>query len=245
MDFFEFFRGMKMNFRGLMMGLKTPTLFFLGMTRFVIVVALAALLSGLALYWHKEILDLVWQRPEAGLIQIVWGVVSWLISLMIVVMSILVSYLISQIFFGIFIMDQMSRITERIYSGNLNTPSDSTLFTTMVYLVSQEIPRAIVPVALSLVLMLIGFLTPMGPVMAVVSSLLAAMFLAWDNTDLLPARRMIPFGERWAQLKSTVFFHLGFGIWFLIPGINIVFLAFAPVGGTLFHLEGRKEHPGK
>ena len=167
----------------------------------------------------------------------VWASVSWGLSFLVASMSVLISYLIAQVFFCVIIMDYMSRITERIYFGQSCANPDSTIFQTMMYLILQEIPRAIVPVILVLLLMLVGFLTPLGPVVAIISTILAAMFLAWDNTDLLPARKMFSFTQRFGLLKSNLFFHLGFGIWFLIPWVNILFLSFAPVGGTLFHLE--------
>ncbi|MFC1864184.1 hypothetical protein ACFL1Z_09570, partial [Thermodesulfobacteriota bacterium] len=62
-------------------------------------------------------------------------------------------------------------------------------------------------------------------------------FLAWDNTDLMPARQMIPFKTRFKLLSGNLLFHLGFGLWFLIPIVNILFLAFAPIGATLYLIE--------
>jgi CysZ protein len=100
----------------------------------------------------------------------------------------------------------------------------------------QEIPRTIIPVMISLFLML-GGLTPVGPVLAILSSCIAAIFLAWDNTDLLPARRLFPFKERFGFLKKNILFHLGFGLPFLIPVLNLIFLSFAPVGATIYHLD--------
>jgi CysZ protein len=35
-------------------------------------------------------------------------------------------------------------------------------------------------------------------------------------------------------------FHLGFGLPFLVPILNILFLSFAPVGATLYYLETRR-----
>jgi len=40
-----------------------------------------------------------------------------------------------------------------------------------------------------------------------------------------------------AFLRRHLGFHLGFGLWFLIPVANLLFLSFAPVGATLFHVE--------
>ena len=65
------------------------------------------------------------------------------------------------------------------------------------------------------------------------------VFLAWDNTDLTPARRMVEFKKRFKLMSSTLLFHLGFGILFLIPGLNILFLSFAPVGATLYFIENQ------
>jgi CysZ protein len=86
-----------------------------------------------------------------------------------------------------------------------------------------------------------GWLTPLGPVVTVVSSVIAVIFLAWDNTDLIPARRLVPFGERFRILRRTLPFHLGFGLLFLIPFLNILFLSFAPVGATLYFFDQNKE----
>jgi CysZ protein len=71
----------------------------------------------------------------------------------------------------------------------------------------------------------------------VLSAAAAVIFLAWDNTDLIPARRMVPFAQRFALLRRSLTFHLGFGLWFLIPVVNILFLSFAPVGATLYWVE--------
>jgi CysZ protein len=68
----------------------------------------------------------------------------------------------------------------------------------------------------------------------------AGVFLAWDNTDLVPARRMMPFKERLKFLRQNLFFHIGFGLLFLVPWVNIIFLSFAPVGATLYYIDKEK-----
>jgi CysZ protein len=80
------------------------------------------------------------------------------------------------------------------------------------YLVKQEIPRTILPVLVILILMVLGWLTPLGPVLAILTSGILVIFLAWDNTDLVPARRLYPFK-------------------------NILFLSFAPVGATIYFID--------
>ena len=110
----------------------------------------------------------------------------------------------------------------------------------MGFLIRQEVPRNIVPVVLTLVIMVLGWFTPFGPVLTVVGPVVTVIFLAWDNTDLIPARNLIPFGRRFKSLGKTLLFHLGFGLPFLVPVLNLLFLSFAPVGATLYHLDREK-----
>jgi CysZ protein len=89
--------------------------------------------------------------------------------------------------------------------------------------------------------MVLGWLTPLGPVLAIVSSGILVIFLAWDNTDLVPARRFDPFKQRFKLLRKSLTFHLGFGLLFLIPLLNILFLSFAPVGATIYFIDKHKK----
>jgi CysZ protein len=198
-------------------------------------------LASLILLYHQEILNLVWTRPESPWILWLWHILSWLLSLALVGISAVLSYLISQILFSVIIMDSMSRMTERKIKGHVKEAKKVTLWHLFFYLVRQEIPRAILPVLLFFLIMLLGWLTPLGPVLTVLSSCMAAIFLAWDNTDLVPARRLVPFRERLGLLGRSIPLHLGFGLPFLVPGLNILFLSFGPVGGTIFHLERQEK----
>lgn len=231
------FSGIRYNIRGLGLALKTPSLLLLGLIRFVVVLGLTLVLSGLVLYWHTEILAAIWQMPEGGWLVYLWHLTSWLLSLVLAALAMVLSYLIAQIFFCVFIMDYMSRITERIVTGQTADTDQGSWITLFGYLIRQEIPRAVVPVLISLVLMLLGLFTPLSLVVLVISSVAAGVFLAWDNTDLIPARQMVPFGERLGLLRENLMFHVGFGLLFLIPWVNILFLSFAPVGATLYYID--------
>jgi CysZ protein len=83
----------------------------------------------------------------------------------------------------------------------------------------------------------LGWLTPLAPLLTVVATGAAVIFLAWDNTDLVPARRLQPFSGRFRFLLKTLPFHLGFGLLFLVPVLNVVLLSFAPIGATLYYIE--------
>jgi len=237
MDIYE---GLKYNIKGVTLALKTPKLLMLGILRFVFVLMLTFLLSGLVFYWHDEILTAIWKRPDSGWVIYLWKMVSYLLSIGLIAVSMVLAYLISQILFCVFIMDYMSRITESIILGEQIQTSQGSWFLFFIHLIKQEIPRALIPVIITLFIMIIGLFTPLGPVIIFVSSIAAAVFLAWDNTDLVPARRMYPFKTRLGFLKKNLMFHIGFGLLFLIPGLNIVFLSFAPVGATLSFIEREK-----
>jgi CysZ protein len=235
------FSGVVYNFKGLWLGIRTPRLLMLGVLRFAVVAIFTVALSGLILAKHADILALLWQQPESLWIAWIWHLASWLLTLLLMGISAVAAYLIAQVLFSVFIMDLMSRITERMLTGQVTAAPNAPILTQMAFLVRQELPRNIIPVLLTLIIMVLGWLTPLGPVLTVVFPLVAAIFLAWDNTDLIPARNLHPFGKRFKALGRALPFHLGFGLPFLIPVLNLFFLSFAPVGATLYHLDRTKK----
>jgi CysZ protein len=229
--------GIKYNLAGLKMGLKTPKLLFLGLLRFFVVIIVAIGLGAIILIYHTDIISAVWTKPETLWVVWIWYILSWLISLILIIFSSVLSYLLSQILFSIVIMDQMSRITERRSRGHVIETINLSHFSQLIYLIRQEIPRAIIPVFLLLILSVIGWLTPLGPFITIITSTIAAAFLAWDNTDLVPARRCDKYRSRFRFFIDNFSFHIGFGLLFLIPVINILCLSFAPIGATLYYLD--------
>ena len=235
------FSGVLYNLKGLWLGIRTPRLLLLGVLRFAVVAILTVTVSGLILTKHADILALLWQQPESAWIVWAWHVASWLLSILLMGLSAVAAYLLAQVLFAVFIMDLMSRITERLVSGQAPAATTVPIMTQMGFLVRQELPRNIIPVILTLIIMVLGWFTPLGPVLTIVSPMVAVIFLAWDNTDLIPARNLQPFGQRFKALGKTLPFHLGFGLLFLIPVLNLLFLSFAPVGATLYHLDRMKK----
>ncbi|MBW2438891.1 MAG: EI24 domain-containing protein [Deltaproteobacteria bacterium] len=233
-------KGIKYNLRGLGMGFKTPQLLLLGLIRFLIVILITIFAAGLILVYHQEILSFMWTKPENPWVTWLWYLLSWLLSAVLVGLSAVISFLVSQILFSVLIMDLMSRITEKKVTGTIRETRKMPWWQQFLFLIKQEIPRAIVPVLLSMLLLIIGWLTPLGPMITILSAGIAVIFLAWDNTDLTPARQLVPFSERFRSLRGSLLFHLGFGLLFLIPVLNILFLSFAPVGATLYQIDKNK-----
>jgi CysZ protein len=237
-------KGISYNIKGLGMSLRTPKLLLLGLVRIFVVLFFTILAAGLIIHYHQQIVDMawskIWSKPESLWIQWLWYVFTWLLSLVLVGLSVVLSYLMSQILFSVVIMDQMSRITEKMITGQITEPRHMSFLKQFFYLIKQEIPRAIVPVVIMLLLTIFGWLTPLGPIIIVITTAVTIVFLAWDNTDLTPARRMIPFKTRFSQMTSSLGFHVGFGLLFLVPVLNIIFLSFAPVGATLYFIDKDK-----
>jgi CysZ protein len=233
----DILNGIRYNLRGLWLGIKTPKLLVLGLIRLAAVVIITIVAAGLILVYHEQILHLIWAKPASQWILWLWYVLSWLLSLFLVGLSAIISYLVSQILFCVFIMDYMSRVTERMLTGEEHELEKVSVLRQLSHLVKQEIPRTILPILVTLLLMVLGWLTPLGPVLAILSSAIVIIFLAWDNTDLVPARRFDPFNQRFKLLLKSLTFHLGFGLLFLIPLLNILFLSFAPVGATIYFID--------
>jgi CysZ protein len=232
-----FMLGIAYNFKGMQLGLRTPRLLTLGLIRFLVLVVITVAAATIVLIKYQEILNLMWHRPSSIWLVWLWHVASWLLALVLMGISAVIAFLLAQLLFSVLIMDIMSQITERLVTGTLRAHPSMPWYAYFFHLLRQEIPRAVLPILISLLLLVLGWFTPLGPVLTVVSPLAAVLFLAWDNTDLVPARRLAPFADRFAFLRRHLDFHLGFGILFLIPGLNILLLAFAPVGATLFYVE--------
>jgi CysZ protein len=234
-----FLQGLSYNLRGLSLGLKTPKLLLLGLVRFAAIIFITVLAVGFIVAYHLQLVDLVWSKPANPWLVWLWHLVAWLLVLLLTGVASLVSYLAAQILFSVLIMDHMSRITEKLVSGRVQAPAHVNFIRQFGYLIRQETLRAVIPVLLTLALMGLAWATPLGPFVTILLAITAAAFLAWDSTDLTPARRMVPFQERLLFFRQTLMFHLGFGLLFLIPFVNILFLAFAPVGATLYYVETR------
>ena len=232
-----FLNGLLFNLRGLKLGLTTGKLLFWGLVRFALLLLIMSVLTGLILAYHQDLMSLLWSKPESRWLIWLWHVVSWLASLFLIGLSAIVSFIISQVFFSALVMDHMARITEIKITGTVKEPGKLPLWKLFASVILQEIPRSVIPLIVSLLIMVFGWITPLGPILTIVSSALAILFLSWDNTDLIPARNLVPFKKRFGFLMKTIPFHLGFGLPFLVPILNIVFLSFAPVGATLYYLE--------
>jgi CysZ protein len=233
----QLLQGMAYNLRGLKFSLKTPKLLMLGLLRFVALVIVTVAATAIILTNYQEILSLMWHQPQSTWVVWLWHLVSWLLALLLMGISAILGFIVAQVLFNAVIMDMMSKVTERKLTGSVASDSKLGWVAYFFFILRQEVPRTILPVLVSLLIMVLGWFTPLGPLLTILSSLAAVIFLAWDNTDLLPARRMTTYGKRFKFLRSHLMFHIGFGVLFLVPVVNILLLSFAPVGATMYHID--------
>ena len=191
--------GVLYNVRGLSMGIKTGKLLFWGLIRFAVILIMTLIFATLVLMFHQDILNFIWGKPESQWFLWLWYLLSWVLSLLLIGIAVILSFIISQILFSVMVMDHMSRMTEFMITGMVKEGKKISSFELFSHLLKQEIPRTILPVVLSILLMALGLLVPFGSILMILSSGIAIIFIAWDNTDLIPARRLVPFRTRFLE----------------------------------------------
>ena len=66
----------------MILGLKTPQLLILGITRLVIILIFSLIAIGIVLSKYQEITNLIWTQPESNWIVWLWHITSWLLALL-------------------------------------------------------------------------------------------------------------------------------------------------------------------
>lgn len=103
----------------------------------------------------------------------------------------------------------------------------------MLNVFGGEVLKALVVMIVPLILILI-------PGVNIFAGLVAAFLFGWDFYDYPLARRGWSFSERWRFVRSEFWTILGFGIWLIIPGVQIVLVPMAVAGGTILNIEALK-----
>ena len=71
----EFLNGLFFNLRGLKLGLTTGKLLFWGLVRFILLLLVMSLLTGLILAYHQDLMGVLWAKPESR--WLVWLSAPW------------------------------------------------------------------------------------------------------------------------------------------------------------------------
>ena len=194
-----------------------------------ITLGLGLLLLGGGYFWQYQ--DDVFQwlmfaKPESW-----WGITGYY-----VVKGLLyaVIFVLGLIFYALFInvvsspiYDYVSMAVERdLIQG---PPPEISLWET-IKLMGEEIKKAIFIMLLSLAFLFIPFLSPIAPIVA-------AFCVGWDLYDFPLARRGWTFRKRLNFVVTHVWSVFGLGLWLLIPGMQLILMPLAVVGGTILAVE--------
>lgn len=83
----------------------------------------------------------------------------------------------------------------------------------------------------------LSFVLILIPGFNVICTLVAAFLVGWDFYDYPLARRGWSFGRRFGFVLSEFWSVLGFGLWLVVPFVQVFLLPLAVAGGTLLNLE--------
>ena len=100
----------------------------------------------------------------------------------------------------------------------------------MPRLMMGEVVKALIITLIPIGLMLV-------PGVNLFAGLIAAFLLGWDFYDYPLARRGWSFSKRWRFVLSEFWTVVGFGIWLIIPVVQILFVPMAVAGGTILNIE--------
>jgi len=128
------------------------------------------------------------------------------------------------------VYEYVSVAVERDLTGN-DIPNQS--FKEALYVMFVELKKVALILGISLLLLIV-------PGINLLSTLVAAFLIGWDFFDYPAARRGWSFRKRIEFVGKEFFAVLGFGLWLVIPVVQIVLVPLAVAGGTMLNLEAMK-----
>jgi len=183
-----------------------------------------------------------WAQGSAalGALAAVAGWLVWLLAVGLgIVAGALVVLMVGQTVASPF-LDALSERVETLVLGTPPTPFSGRRAVAAVGAAVADLAWTLVVwVAVNVPIFLLGFVAP--PVAAVLSFVASALLLAQEFVGLPLARQLVPYRRRFAVFRGRRVVALGFGaaclVLFAVPGLNLVLLPLATVGGTLLYCD--------
>lgn len=126
------------------------------------------------------------------------------------------------------IYEYVSLAVERDLRPNAEVPELSLLDS--IKLVKEEIKKVAFILLVSITILLI-------PGLNIISPVVTAFFIGWELYDFTLARRGLKFKQRLIHVTHNAWSILGFGIWQIIPGVQLLTMPLAVVGATILAIE--------
>jgi len=169
----------------------------------------------------------LFSKPEDSWLMLV---VYYLCKVLLYFATIIFVFVASFLFMNIIaspIYEWISIAVEREVTGE-DIPNQS--LKESVYVMFVELKKVALILSISLVLLLI-------PGLNLFSTLVAAFLIGWDFFDYPLARRGWSLRRRMEFVSKEFFTVFGFGLWLVIPIVQIVLVPLAVAGGTMLNLE--------
>jgi CysZ protein len=211
------------------------------------VILVAALIAAVLTWLVPEVRGLVasldaWaagSRALAAFVAVAGGLV-WVLAVGLgVAASAVIVLMVGQAVASPF-LDVLSERVETLVLGTAPVPSSAgRVVASMRMAVGDLVWTLVYWVLLNLPLFVLGLVA--APVSAGLGFVVSAVLLAQEFVGLALARRLVPYRRRFAIFRGHRAVALGFGaacmLLFAVPGLNLVLLPVATVGGTLLYCD--------
>jgi CysZ protein len=232
----DFFRGLRLPFRGFGLIFKTSKLRVLTLISAVVTVVTLGIVAWLVAAYGDDLLALVWKYPDTWM-RYVWKLARFLISVLLFVVgaNILPALVLAPL------QDPLSEATEEL-CGDFQSPpfTLANLSKGLSTSVGHTVARIGILLLGQLLLFPINLLPGIGSIIwTVLASLWTIGWLATEYLDAPMARNFYRFGDVRRVVMKRLPLCMGFGtavyvlLW--VPVLNFFFIPAAVVGGTLLY----------
>lgn len=198
------------------------------------VLGLVFLVGGISTFvtYDQQLMDLVLFAKPTGdgtayfLFTLLYYLCYVLLYVATIVLALLASFLLMNVIASP-IYEIVSIAVERDFTGR---EPEGLSFLDGLRVMLIELKKVALILVLSIILLLI-------PGFNVLSTLAAAFLVGWDFFDYPLARRGWSLGRRLRFVAGEFWSVLGFGLWLIIPFVQLIMLPLAVAGGTLLNLE--------
>jgi len=223
----EFGRGFRAYPRGLRWLSQHRRWFFLLLVPITVgLVAFATIVSLFFTHQDAVFSVLLFAQPEAWWMLALWYVARFFLTVAIVILGALTGLVVVSIVAAP-LYEMVSVAVERDFTGEL---VHEMTFLQSIGLIGEEVKKALFILIFPILFLLV-------PGLNVLSSVIAAFLIGWDFSDYPLARRGMAFRERLSFVTAEGWAVLGFGIWLVLPVVQIILMPLAIPGGTLLNLE--------
>ncbi len=228
-------KGLRVYIKGVNWLKQHPKYLFVVFVPMIISIILVGFLYGLFLSYDEWVFAMIlFDKPEAWWALGIYYILKFLLYIVFFVLGMVSCYLLANIIASP-IYEYVSLAVESQVTGK---PAPDISLMESLKLIGEELKKVLFILGVSILLLFI-------PILNVISILVTAFLVGWDQFDYPLARRGWGFGERLGFVFKNGWSVMGLGLWLMIPFVQILLAPLAVVGGTLLCIEALKNHEDK